>query len=330
MKLITLLELHFHNYGVINHSVLKKNNMKNFKIISTLTIALGVIALINCKKDSCDYNITPAIVAANCTICADSTFTKVGNGTYCQKTTTQPATFNGRTFTADTGSQSTAYGWGGAFVYPTDPTLYPYTTNASGNVMYDNSTSVVTPTPHLTHSIWKGNSSTTGRLNKVGIWNSSIPDGQWVGFTHCIEVTKKKKVYVGLAGDNRFRFSLNGTPYVVEANNTNTFNFTHWHIFEIELLPGKNIISMQGYNDGSAGSFGAEIYDATLAQIISWTTDAEIDAATIFSTKDMRGQQTTIGNINGWTCPNGFTVDFCTGDSIPVCSMIQKGPVVPC
>ena len=304
--------------------------MKNFKIISTITIALvGVITLFNCKKE-CEYNISPAIIAGQCTICADSTMTKVGNGTYCQKTTTQQATFNGRTFTADTGSQSTAYGWGGAFVYPTNPSFYPYTTNASGNVMYDNGLTPVTPSPVL-NGIWKGFSATTGRLNKVGIWGAGIPNGQWIGFTHCLDVVNQKKVYVGMAGDNRVRFSVNGQPpYVVEMINSNTFNFTHWHIFEITLNPGKNIISMQGYNDGSAASFGAEIYDATLAQMTSWTTDAEIDASTIFSTKDMRGQQTQIGNINGWTCPIGFAVDFCTGDSIPVCSMIQKGGVIPC
>ncbi|MGB1041417.1 MAG: hypothetical protein ACPGVD_11130 [Flavobacteriales bacterium] len=305
--------------------------MKNFKPISTLAIVLGVIALVNCKKDDCNYNLSPATVAANCTVCRDSTMTKVGNGTSCQKTTTQPATFNGRTFIADTGSQSTAYGWGGANVYQTDTSLYTYRTAGTGTNMLDRLGNIVTPSYSSLTGVWQGNSSITGRLNKVGIWNSSIPFGQWVGFTKCIEVKKKQKFYVGMGADNRFRFYLNGNPTpVVEMNNNNTFNFTHWHIFEIELQPGKNIIEMQGYNNSGPASFGAEIYDATLAQILTWTTDAEIDAATIFSTKDMRGQTTQIGNINGWSCPNGLAVDFCTGDSIPVCTLIQNGGVVPC
>ncbi len=303
--------------------------MKNLKIISTLLITFGVIVLINCTKDACDYDLGPNI-SATCTVCADPTFTKVGNGTSCQKTTSTPATFNGTLFNVTAGDSSTAYGWGGANVYITDTSLYTYTTPPTGNIMQDGNGNTVNPSYNFT-GIWLGGTPSTGRLNKVGIWGAGIPNNQWIGFTHCIDVVAKKKVYVGMAGDNRFRFSVNGhPPYAVETNNSNTFNFTHWHIFEIELQPGKNIISMQGYNDGGAASFGAEIYDATLSQIQLWTTDAEIDSATIFSTKDMRNQTTQIGNINGWSCPNGLAVDFCTGDSIPVCTLIQNGGVVAC
>lgn len=302
--------------------------MKNSNIIYFFSI-ICILFLLNCNKDECGYGIDSVIVnTSRCTICEDSTFNKVGDSTSCEKKTTQASSFNGSQFILQAGDRITSYGWGGANVYSVTPSQFPLSTASSGNTMLDGSSNTVAPDANLTGD-WQGTSATTGRLNTVGVWSPGIPSGQWIGFSSCIDVVSKKKVCIGIAADNRCRFKLNNTM-VAEFNNGNTFNFTHWQVFEIELQTGVNIIEMQGYNNGSYASFGAEIYDASLSQLQTFTTNSQIDASLIFSTKDQLGKLTTIGDLNGYSCPLGFAVDFCSGDTIPVCTMIEKGRVIPC
>ena len=104
------------------------------------------------------------------------------------------------------------------------------------------------------------------RLNTVGIWAcdgeqnqvGQLPIGEWIGFSHCLNVEQAGDYLVGIAGDNRVRFKVNG-QMVFERNTTHTHNFNYWHIIKVSLNSGVNIIELYGYNDHRIASFGAEI-----------------------------------------------------------------------
>jgi len=284
--------------------------MKN--IIKTLVLILGILFISNCKK--CDYQ------QSECDNCPDG-FTKNQISKYCEKISHTEAEFNGTKFTIGKGDSITSYGWGGANLYVIDSnTNYPI--NSTTSSLIDNSGSPLSIDTNLS-GFWNE------RLNFVGVWGSSVPINQWIGFSVCVEVQEKKKICIAMAADNRCRFNINGhSPILVEFTNSNTYNFTRWHVFEYELLQGNNIIEMEGLNTGSYAAFGAEIYDASFADLKTWTTQAELESSLIFSTKDKIGLSYQIGESNGYSCTEGFAVDFCS-DSIPICTSIER-IMIPC
>jgi uncharacterized Zn finger protein len=63
-----------------------------------------------------------------------------------------------------------------------------------------------------------------GPLNRTALWNNSITDNIWVGFSVCLSgITESKTYYVGIAGDNEFRLVLDGST-IVNSKGTFTFN----------------------------------------------------------------------------------------------------------
>ncbi len=155
------------------------------------------------------------------------------------------------------------------------------------------------------------------RLNAVGVWTDDGPApepiGEWIGFTVCIEVTSQKEYCIGLGADNRMRFSING-DLTVQFNNGDVNNFKYWHVIPITLNPGTNIITLEGYNDNSEASFGAEIYDADAATLATITDEATLDIVTLYSTKDaINGGIFEIGTTIGCSCPTGGTLSNCSG-----------------
>jgi len=179
------------------------------------------------------------------------------------------------------------------------------------------------------------------RLNTVGVWAcdtelydegltypTQTPVGEWIGFSTCLDIDEPGEYLVGTGADNRMRFFVNGSLvfdkdiYVVQ-------NFTYWWIEPVTLAAGPNIIEIEGYNDGSAVAFGAEI--AGPFPPGSLATDADMMAADylgniIFSTLDAIDGVFSLGEASGYQCPDGFALDTCTPE--PACTLIEYADCV--
>jgi hypothetical protein len=208
---------------------------------------------------------------------------------------------------------NTAYGWAGALYEDTD-----------GNPDND----------RVRDPYWGvGNSTTEGRLNTVGIWAcdertgnvGSLPVGEWIGFSYCLDIEVGGDYLIGIAGDNRVRFKVDG-ELEFELNNGQGSSFNYWHIRKISLTSGIHVIELLGKNDGSVAAFGAEIS----GPFPQGSLDTELDQQQadyanniIFTTQDMVGQTFDIGENSGWTCPEETqTLNTCGGGT-PTCTEIE-------
>lgn len=161
-------------------------------------------------------------------------------------------------------------------------------------------------------------------LNNAGVWStetdslgSRLPVGEWIGFTACVDVPSPRNYFVGLAADNKFRFRVNGN-LIARADFDPFCVFRIWHIFQIPLNQGRNIIEMEGLNTGLEAAFAAEIYNATTRnELENVTTLAELAEITLFSTKSLRNDSEAffdLGTKSGFSCPEGYALSLCDGD----------------
>lgn len=165
-------------------------------------------------------------------------------------------------------------------------------------------------------------------LNELAKWSPSFLDDTWYGGSAILEVSETKTYYVALAGDNSFRFSVNGVvimesdPFAMDPQHgrtSGTSAFVKLHIYPIELEAGCNIITIEGLNFGSAGLFAGAIIDNTEAELISATSKDQLNI--IFSTEDATE---LFQSGFSFECPDGFTeqgpsaCDLCDGfESVP-------------
>ena len=158
------------------------------------------------------------------------------------------------------------------------------------------------------------NNGFCGPLHRCGIWacrdniNGPVrhPLNQWIGFSKCITISTSKTYYVGIAGDNQVRFYVDGELKVELISCTSQSTFNVWRIYPITLQHGSHIIQLEGYNCGSVASFGAEIYDNTVAELAGATSIGDLNI--IFTTRDMVGHQLDVGH---YTCPGGYSLNTC-------------------
>ena len=165
-------------------------------------------------------------------------------------------------------------------------------------------------------ALWDSNGSTSnGRLNIGSVWNSSIPDDEWVGFSQCVNIIEPGTYSIGLAADNRTKFYINGIEFFtsVDLDDNSDKNLTYWRVFETELSSGNNIIEMLALNDSSAYGFAAEIYSASCKTLSALTTTSALEPYIVFSTKDIKGgsHKFDLGENSGYECPAGYALD-CT------------------
>jgi hypothetical protein len=59
--------------------------------------------------------------------------------------------------------------------------------------------------------------------------------------------------------------------------------FRYWHVYEIYLNAGPNIISVTGNNSGVLGIIGVEVYKATIPQLIACTNETDLAPYIVFS-----------------------------------------------
>jgi len=200
----------------------------------------------------------------------------------------------------------------------------PYNLNGTspGNVYYAISQTSV---------VWKRTNSSNGPLNRSGLWAANpdiFPVNTWLGFSLCIEVPSTKTYWIGLGGDNNFRIAIDGTdivntvggPYDGDFDNGTNFAFIWWHVYPVTLDAGNHIIDLYGlnrdmYSTGpSAASFGCEIYDNTIEELLSAAAVSDLNI--IFSSSGQTSA-TTVQSLteeyllSGYSCPVGYTFNPC-------------------
>ena len=281
---------------------------------------------------SCDGAITIDNTSASFTTCEECNscdcppgYTKIGD--FCQKITTTPATRNEIIYTVAPGSIDPAYGSLGTRFY-TNITFLPYPlTTVSGPDRFIDASS--TNVPYITNvaGVWGGPAGS--RLNTVGIWTTATPNplNEWVGFSQCIEIAEEGTYSIGIGGDNFVRIKIDGT--LVAETSLTFFSFNIWHVFEVSLTAGTHVIVVEGNNTAGPASFGAEIYNASVATLNGFTTSAQVQAVTVFSTFDKRTGDAVFetGENSGYSCPPGYTYNNCDA---PSCSLIETVPFVQC
>lgn len=235
-----------------------------------------------------------------------SGYTLAPDGSYCYTIDEVPATPpTGGTAENTVASSFDSYGQYGTYIYDSG-----YNLNGTG-------TSNQIPT---SNAFWINgpSDSTSGPLNRCGLWTTTALDDQDVGFSVCIDVTESKQYYVGIGGDNRCRIVIDGavvvdqdvsalaTQYGADAQ----IAFKVWHVYPVTLSSGPHIIELIGHNDSSSAALGAEIYNNAAAELISATSYA--DLTLVFSTKDYIGQPVQLGTDGlGYTCPSGYSLAAC-------------------
>ena len=249
----------------------------------------------------------------------------------CEGFETTQATVSSTIYTVGDGENAVSYGWGGTNFYNNiDSANYPI--SSLGGSMNDDSNNPIGIQQNVQSSLW-GDAATanaeTTILNNIGVWATlPVPNLEWIGFTACVEVPETKEYFIGLAADNLARFKVNGVLIVEFEDCQNTFNFNYWHVFPITLQAGTNVIELEGANCGSVAAFGAEIYDATLAQLTAMTSQPQLDAVTIFSTIDKVGSTFDTGEDSGYQCPEGWALSLC--DGAYTCVRQISAPFEPC
>jgi hypothetical protein len=243
----------------------------------------------------------------------------------CQFVDSISATLNGTLLTGYTGSVSGGYGVNGTqFFYSNLTGNLPYSLSGTGNCFVgDSSGTTINPDISVTSgTLWNSASSiSNGRLNNCGVWSVSggtdpTTVNQWIGFSKCIELQTTGKYSIGIAGDNRVKFKINSELFYF-GNLAQTGSFSIWRVFEVTLSAGTNVIELEGYNDSSLASFGAEIYNVGIDVLSGLTTEAELASYTVFTTKDYRYDVTGIplefdlGETFGYSCPSGYFLNTC-------------------
>lgn len=240
--------------------------------------------------------------------CPDG-YTAVGTNDNCQKVTAVAADLNG----------------GGAI----NACHFTYSTyNSFGTVFYKvggydvDGTWTITPTilktptagGSFTGTLWANPSSNTtdGRLNRTAIWKCSNQNysATPLGFSRQIIISTTKTYYIGMSADNFAEVSINGVS-IISQNPVNITTqlagtsvdcaFKYWHVYPVVLDAGVNLLTITGTNFGvgtyfgityavpAPGGYGFEIYDATEAELLACTNEAELTPYIVFTTGDISG-----------------------------------------
>lgn len=303
-------------------------------------------------------SLTPSVtptppISPSCT-CPTGYTASIGGQT-CYSSSTAPAVSGSGTLQTP-GYAGTNVAWGdfGVKIYPAGGF------NQSGELTVANyayqGLSQLTPTSSV-DKFW------SRRLNSVGMWDGANQEwpGPWNGpvnpypgfLSMCttFNVPTTKTYYIGLAGDNDVTITINGNVFIDQPDGLPTDNFKWWHIYPVTLTAGLNIIELGNWNRSRIGSFAAEIYDNTLAQLTS--SNDESDLNFIFSTGDYLPARTVVypdtrvldvatntwvfpvsksyndgpylgrAFCSNYTCPPGFDLDTSNPSNV-ICRQITK------
>lgn len=252
-------------------------------------------------------------------------YTRIGDN--CQKITSVPAIANPTIYSTGPGSINAQYGSLGTNFYSNISALPFPLTAVTGPDRFVDAALVNVPFVNNTIGVWGGPAGS--RLNTIGVWTTVPPNpiSEWIGFTECIDIPVDGTYCIGIGGDDTVRMKIDGV--LVALATIGFFDFNYWHVFEINLTAGTHVITLEGNNSGTAAAFAAEIYNTTSAILQTYTTAAQVQAITIFSTFPKRTSGTfQTGEDSGYSCPPGYALNTCNG--APVCSLIETIPFVEC
>ena len=181
---------------------------------------------------------------------------------------------------------------------------------------------------------YNSSSLVNGALNRAGLWSQNVYDYQTVGFTQCFDIASTKTYYLGIGADNYSSIYIDGVLFVSQnmaAMNTflglsigDLIAHQLWHIYPILLTEGRHVIHAIGNNTVNVAAVGVELYDMDVPSLMDCYSYEEIGAGLIFSSKDMVGQPVELGNLGvGYSCPEGYTLAKCDGQTIPQCYLID-------
>jgi len=249
----------------------------------------------------------------------------------------EPTILNSTQYTAASAIPFSGHGFGGAVFYENIDNI-PFPIRVVGSEMVDQANSNLTKDYTLQNDVWGEGANPVsladGRLNLAGIWgfsdyptNTLALENTELGFTTCVKVSKEKVYYIGLAADNTIRAKLNGTV-IIDSVNATTYNFSRWHVFPITLPVGTHFIELLGANITGAGKFAAEIYDATIDELLNVPDVATLESYLLFSTKDQVGEVFHTGTGSGFICEEGFQLSVCNG--APTCVQVDTSAKTQC
>ena len=250
--------------------------------------------------------------------------------TYCYKVIEVPADPPAGTPDTLVAKTFASYTTCGSYIYAPG-----YLSNGTGT-----STQISTSNPFWIN--WNGvtpcanNNTTSGPLNRAGIWASTTTDNQDLGFSVCLNLDEDKTYYVGIGCDNYGIIKLDGNTIVSQdvaaldieypAAGALSSTFKIFHIYPVNITSGFHILELIGHNVSSAAALGVEIYDNTSVEIAAATSYDDLNL--IFSSKDYVGDTVQIDTNSGYSCPEGYTLSSC---EFPyTCVQILTTPIIPC
>jgi len=240
-----------------------------------------------------------------------------------------------RTFQSDvitslityTATQSTAVSsynkYGTNFYANIDNAIFPI--GGYNPLSDDNGTgTTITLLQNVRNTLWGDDPSAPtikGRLNNIGVWaTTTVPNDEWIGFTHCLTLTEGGVYSLGICGDNYVRIKVNGQ--LIINIDLDAGNFNYWHVFPLTFTSGINIIELEGANQSGSASFGAEIYSTTPDVLSGLTATTQLEPYIVFSTKNKFGEVFDLGQNSGLSCPDGYSLNSC--DTTFYCTRIDK------
>lgn len=180
-------------------------------------------------------------------------------------------------------------------------------------------------------------SSAKGPMNRNAIWAEEILYPQDIGFSFCIDLLVEKTYYIGVGCDNWSKIKLNGQWILDQGHKGGTLSnaisdlkamlnaddqvtFKYWFIYPVTMKAGRNIIEVQGHNYSlPVAAFGMEIYDATKADLINATSDADLQNNFVWRSKDMVNQYlnytySSEDGFRGYNCPEDYALVTCENE----------------
>lgn len=169
-------------------------------------------------------------------------------------------------------------------------------------------------------------STTTGRLNEIGVWGVGLPNNEWLGFSRCFTLPSDGQYLFALAGDNQIRATVDGEVIVENPYNgstTDVNNFRTWWVWPIDFIAGQHNIILEGKNNSGAAGFGCEIIGPFPSDtfvnpidfnIFTGQTGVDVYTAnTVFSSSEAIGDEYDTSED---MCPEGYSYDACTESCI--------------
>lgn len=196
------------------------------------------------------------------------------------------------------------------FDYNTVPR--PLTMDVAGKI-YDNNGNELTFVPTVSTNPWDVPGDF---INQSSIWLDGLADGNWGYVTSNITVSTTKDYYLAVSANNFYTLKVNGEHYI----DTSAFGFNDLAvvIYPVNLVSGVNEIEFGFRHDFDANTTGktisAEIYDATVSDIINAPDRATIETYKIYSLSDEIGS--VVGSGDDYLTAN-VSVEVMPPDVIP-------------